>query len=170
MSSPTTPIPDDPLPTLEGHVLAVGLELSTADILDEAYADRRPSEARRFVFAGLDPTLATRLTVGDVVTAEEITGTADTARPALTALAAAGIRALVARRFADVVLDAALASGVVPLVVDAASFLRTGDRVRLDLDAGKIVNLSSGDRSAIRNLGDGDRARLRAALSVRSAS
>jgi hypothetical protein len=170
VSSPTPPSPDEPLPTLEGRILAFGLALSAADILDGASTARRPSEARRFLFAGLDPGLAARLAVDDVVTAEEITGTAETARPALAALAAAGIRALVARRFADVVLDAAPACGIVTLVVDAPSFLHTDDRVRLDLDAGKIVNLSSGDRSAIRNLTDAERTRFRAALATRPAS
>ena len=169
MSSPTPPSPEEPLPTLEGRALCFGLELAATHILDRACADRRPSEARRHLFAGLDPGLAARLAPNDVVSAEEITGTAETVPPALAALAAAGVRALVARRFADVVLDLAPAYGIVTLVVDTPGFLHTDDRVRLDLDAGKIVNLSSGDRSAIRNLADAERARVRTALAARPA-
>src|SRR6185369_8068221 len=114
-----------------------------------------------------DTTIGVPLGENDVVVAEEIVGTRGLAESTLAALASAGILALVAGRFAPCIRLAAQAHGIPTLVVDTPSFLRTGDRVRLDLDAAKIVNLSSGDRAAIRNLDDTGRAEVLAILARR---
>jgi len=50
-----------------------------------------------------------------------------------------------------------------------AAFVHTGDRIRIDLEAAKIVNLSSGDRAALRGLDERRRAALRALLLGRPA-
>ena len=159
---------EDPLPTLEGRALCFGLELSAAQMLAPNDSLRSSDDTRRVLFATLDPGLALRLCANDVIVAEQIFGTDDAARPALAALAVAGVRALVARRFDHAIRSAAAARGIVTIALAAPSFLHTGDRLRLDLDAGKIVNLSSGDRAAIDDFDDHERARLRAVLAVRS--
>ena len=156
---------EDALPTLEGRALAFGLTLTAPQILDPMHAALSPEEARRHLFAALDPTLANRLQPTDIVVAAEVRGTDAFAHHVVATLATAGIVALVAERFAPVILAGAVAAGVVAITTDTPSFLRTNDRVRLDLDAGKIVNLSSGDRAAIRNASaPRDRAMLRATL------
>jgi 3-isopropylmalate dehydratase small subunit len=156
---------DDALPTLEGRALGFGLLLAADQILDPSVAGLPASEARGRLFAAIDPDLAARVGAGDVIVAEEIHDPSGAAHTALSVLAMAGVVALVAKRFAATVRDAAAAAGIVPLVVDTPSMLRTGDRVRLDLDAAKVVDLSSGDRVAIRNASSAvDRALLRAAL------
>jgi 3-isopropylmalate dehydratase small subunit len=169
VSSVTRPESEDRLPTLDGRALSFGFELTSADILAESLVALAPAEARRHLFAGLDATLGQRIGGGDVIVAEELSGSARTAHPALAALAAAGVTAIVARRMDAAVTAAAHTQNLVTLLVDTPSFLHTDDRVRLDLDAAKIVNLSSGDRVAIRNLDDDERARLRVALVQRPA-
>jgi len=169
VSSTMTAESKDRLPMLDGRALSFGLELSAADILAEPFATLAPAEARGHLFARLDATLGQRLGAGDVIVVEDLSGAASTAHPAMAALAAAGVTAIVARRIAAPVTEAAHAQNLVTLLVDTPSFLHTGDRVRLDLDAAKIVNLSSGDRVAIRNLDDDERAWLRAALLARPA-
>ena len=164
MATPTRPESEDRLPTLDGRALSFGLELDASDILADTHAALAPADARRHLFAGVDASLWQRIGEGDVVVAEEIMGSLVTARPAMGALAAAGVTALVARRLTDPVRMAAHAHDLVALLIDTPSFLHTGDRVRLDLDAAKVVNLSSGDRVAIRNLDDDERARLHLAL------
>jgi 3-isopropylmalate dehydratase small subunit len=161
------PAPDEPLPTLEGRALSFGLVLHAEQILGSAHGHLPPTTARRHLFSAIDATLTTRLAADDVIVAEEIVGAAGAADVALAALATTGVVALVARRFEPCVVRAAHAQGLATLVVDSPGFLHTDDRVRLDLDAAKIVNLSSGDRAAIRNLGDDERATLRAALARR---
>jgi 3-isopropylmalate/(R)-2-methylmalate dehydratase small subunit len=167
VASVARPDVEEMLPTLEGRAVSFGLELAANDVLAEAHATLAPTEARMHLFAGIDASLAGRLAPGDVVVAEEVTGNAAAARPAIVALAAAGITAIVAQRIASEVTNAAHGQGVVTIIVDTPSFLHTGDRMRLDLDAAKIVNLSSGDRAVIRNLDEAERARLRATFTLR---
>ena len=59
---------------------------------------------------------------------------------------------------------AALDAGMAPLEVDAPAVFHTGQRMRLNLEAGTIANLSSGDRQPIRNLTEELLERLRARL------
>ncbi len=161
MPSPRSPNVEEPLPTLPGRAWAFGLRLTAIDLLPARYARAELATARRRLFADLDPTLAERLAVDDVLVADAFDGTADAVRPALAAIAAAGVTSLVARAFAPVVAREAFAHGVLAVVVDAPAFIHTGDRLRLDFGAGKIVNLSSGDRAAIRNLDDATHAAIR---------
>jgi 3-isopropylmalate dehydratase small subunit len=143
------------------------MRLAATDVLPTRFANAAAAVARRHLFADLDAGLAARLARGDVLVVEEHTGTMDDARAAFTALALAGVTTLVARAFGAGIESAALASGIVPVTLDAPAFIHTGDRVRVDLDAAKIVNLSSGDRAAIRNLGDERRAALRTLFTER---
>ncbi len=158
---------EEPLPTLTGRAWSFGIQLAAADVLPPRFATAPIAEARAGLFADVDPSFASRLAPGDVVVAEEHRG-GETTRQGLAALAAAGVIALVARRFDEPVVAAALAAGIAPVTLDAPAFMHTGDRVRIDLDAAKIVNLSSGDRAPIRNLDDGLRAAIRAMLAHRA--
>jgi len=154
---------EEPLPTLTGRAWAFGIVLTLADVLPSRYAGLPPHEAHRHVLADVDPEWAARVRAGDLVIVEEFHGDAER-RDAFAALRLAGIAALVARRYDDGLENAALAAGIVPVVLDAPAFIHTGDRVRLDLEAAKIVNLSSGDRAAVRNLDEARRAAVRAML------
>lgn len=160
---------EEPLPTLTGRAWAFGMVLTAADALPARHAALAPAEAARHVFADLDPTLAARLRAGDVIVTDEVRGAPD-ARAAFVALRAAGVVAIVARRYEPGVEDVVLAGGVVAVSLDAPAFIHTGDRVRIDLEAAKIVNLSSGDRAAVRNLDEPRRQALRALLLGRSAT
>jgi 3-isopropylmalate dehydratase small subunit len=154
---------EEPLPTLTGRAWAFGLRLTTDDMLPARYAAVDADAARQHVFADLDRTLAARLGQGDVVVAEEQMGS-NAAGRALAALRAAGIAALAARRFEPTIERAAFAAGIVPVTLDAPAFIHTGDRVRIDLEDAKVVNLSSGDRAPIRNLTADRRDAIRAML------
>jgi 3-isopropylmalate dehydratase small subunit len=138
------------------------MRLTSTDILPARFATASAAAARQYLFADLDGALAARIAPGDVVVAEVHHGTADAAAAALAALRASGVVAMAAREFAPAVEAAALAAGIVTVALDAPAFIHTGDRLRIDLEAAKVVNLSSGDRVAIRNLTDERRAALRA--------
>lgn len=158
---------EESLPTLTGRAWAFGIVLTLADVLPPRYADLTPQEARRRVLGDVDPDWAACVRDGDVVVVEEMHGVAP-AGVALAALRHSGIAALVARLYEDGLEEAALAAGIVPVTLDAPAFIHTGDRVRLDLEAAKIVNLSSGDRAAIRNLDEARRAAVRTMLRARA--
>jgi 3-isopropylmalate dehydratase small subunit len=157
---------EEPLPTLTGRAWAFGPRLTAADVLPDRVAAFTASEARRHLFADLDPTLAARIAPGDVLVTEEHAWAQPDRSAALPALAAAGIVALIGRVIAPVLERAALDAGIVAVVLDAPHFIHTGDRLRVDLEAAKVVNLSSGDRAAIRNLDETRRRALRVALAA----
>jgi 3-isopropylmalate dehydratase small subunit len=157
---------EEPLPTLTGRAWAFGTLLTLTDVLPARFTALAPDEACKHVLADLDAGWAAHVAPGDVICVEELHGAGGDGG-ALVALRQAGIVALVARRYAEGIEDAALAAGIVPITLDAPAFIHTGDRVRLDLEAAKIVNLSSGDRAGIRNLDEPRRAAVRAMLRAR---
>jgi len=157
---------EEPLPTLTGRAWAFGTVLTLADVLPPRFAALASTDARRHVLADIDPEWATHVGAGDVVCVEELHA-GDGSDGALAALALAGVAAIIAHRYDDAVEDAALAAGIVPISLDAPAFIHTGDRVRVDLEAAKIVNLSSGDRAGIRNLDEPRRGAVRAMLRAR---
>jgi 3-isopropylmalate dehydratase small subunit len=149
---------------LTGRAWTFADGLGAADILPPRFAGLAPSEARARLFADLDATLAARLARGDVLVAGHDLGGGPGAAPAARALAAAGVAAIVAASLAPEFGEAALAAGLAPLEVDAPSVFHTGQRLRVNLEAGTIANLSSGDRQPIRNLTDELLERLRERL------
>ncbi|MCW5889697.1 MAG: 3-isopropylmalate dehydratase small subunit [bacterium] len=156
---------DEPrLPVLTGRAWRFADRLRAHDVLPAHAADRAPAEATALLFAGLDPSLAALLAPGDVLVAGQLLGLGPGGELAARALRAAGVVAAVAASFADGFDDALLAAGVPPLEVDAPATFVTGHRLRLDLEAGTIADLSSGDRQPVRNLSDARRARLRTLL------
>ncbi|HUE29628.1 MAG TPA: hypothetical protein VMR79_02070 [Verrucomicrobiae bacterium] len=152
------------LPVLTGRAWAFADDLAAADILPARFARLAAAEGARRLFADLDATLAAQLRAGDVLVAGQHLGAGPGGEEAARALAAAGVIAVVAGSFAPGFADAALAAGLPPLEVDAPAVFHTGQRMRLNLEAGTIANLSSGDRLPVRNLSEELLERLRPLL------
>jgi 3-isopropylmalate/(R)-2-methylmalate dehydratase small subunit len=123
-----------------------------------------PAAAARKLFADLDATLAGRLAAGDVLVGGQGVGGGPGGEAAAHALAAVGMVAVIAGSFAAGFAEAVLAAGLPPLEVDAPAIFHTGQRLRLNLEAGTIANLSSGDRQPVRNLTEALLDRLRERL------
>jgi 3-isopropylmalate/(R)-2-methylmalate dehydratase small subunit len=152
------------LPVVTGRAWAFADHLTAADVLPARFGSLPPAEAAGRLFADLDGTLAAALRPGDVLVAGQHLGAGAEAVAAARALAAAGLVVVVAGSFAPGFAEAALAAGLAPLEVDAPAIFHTGQRVRVNLEAGTIANLSSGDRQPARNLTEALLARLRARL------
>jgi len=152
------------LPVLTGRAWTFADGLGAADILPLRFATLAPVDAARGLFADLDATLASRLAAGDVLVAGQNLGHGAGGAAAARALAAAGLIAAVARSFAPGFADELLAARLPPLEVDAPAIFHPGQRMRLNLEAGTIANLSSGDRLPVRNLTEELVERLRAVL------
>jgi 3-isopropylmalate/(R)-2-methylmalate dehydratase small subunit len=138
--------------------------LRADDVLPVRFGALSAAEGRVKLFADLDGTLAGRIAVGDVLVAGHALGAGDGGRAAARALAAAGLGAVVAASFAAAFDEALLDCGVPPLAVDAPAIFHTGQRLRINFEAGTIANLSSGDRQPIRNLTDALLERLRSLI------
>jgi 3-isopropylmalate/(R)-2-methylmalate dehydratase small subunit len=152
------------VPVLTGRAWAFADGLRVEDILPARFTTLPPERATRHLFADVDATLATRLAANDVLVAGQELGAGGGGVVAARALAAAGVIAVVAGSFAGDFAEAALAAGLPPLEVDAPAIFHTGQRMRLNLEAGTIANLSSGDRLPVRNLTEPLLERLRALL------
>lgn len=156
--------PTPRLPVLTGRAWSFADDLRAHDVLPARFAGLAVAEARACLFADLDPGLAARLARGDILVGGQNLGAGPGATPAARALAAAGIVAVVGASLAPDFAAAALDAGMAPLEVDAPAVFHTGQRMRLNLEAGTIANLSSGDRQPIRNLTEELLERLRARL------
>jgi 3-isopropylmalate/(R)-2-methylmalate dehydratase small subunit len=152
------------LPVLTGRAWAFADNLAASDILPERFGALAPEAAAEHLFADLDGGLATEVRHGDVLVAGQNLGGGTAGAAAARALRAAGVVAVVAGSFAPGFDEAVLAAGMAPLEVDAPAIFHTGQRLRLNLEAGTIANLSSGDRQPVRNLTEPLAERLRAIL------
>ena len=154
--------PDVRVPTLFGLALSFADNLAARDVLPARFADAADGAAH--LFADLDAGLAARIEPGSVLVAGHRTGHGADGAAAARALAAAGFVAVVAASFADGFDEHCLAGGLAPLEVDAPFVFHTGQRMRINCEAGTIANLSSGDRQPIRNATESFLVRLRARL------
>jgi 3-isopropylmalate/(R)-2-methylmalate dehydratase small subunit len=149
------------LPVLTARAWSFSDGLRASDVLPRAATALAPADGARQLFAALDPSLAARIAPGDALVAGQGLGAGPGGAGAAQALRAAGFIAAVAASYADGFDDALLAAGVPALAVDAPAVFHTGQRLRINLEAGTIANLSSGDRQPIRNLTEALLARLR---------
>ena len=156
--------PERRVPVLTGRAWAFADNLSAGDILPSRFAALPAAEAAGRLFADLDAALAGELRPGDVLVGGQQLGAGPGGPEAARALAAAGVVAVVAGSFAADFAEAALGAGLAPPEVDAPAIFHTGQRMRLNLEAGTIANLSSGDRLPVRNLTEALLERLRALL------
>jgi 3-isopropylmalate dehydratase small subunit len=155
---------DARVPTLFGVALAFADHLGAGDVLPTRFGDVAPVEAAMRLFADLDATLAQRIDAGGVLVAGHRLGHGAGGAAAAQALKAAGFVAVVGGSFADGFDEHCLAAGLPALEADAPFVFHTGQRVRINCEAGTIANLSSGDRQPIRNASDDMLARWRERL------
>jgi len=166
VSDPRTGPPDldARVPTLFGIALTFADRLAASDILPSRCATLPADDAVAHLFGDLDAGLAGRLERGAVLVAGHRLGHGTGGEAAGRALVAAGFVAVVAASYADGFDAHCLDAGLPALEVDAPSVFHTGQRVRINCEAGTIANLSSGDRQPIRNATEAMLARLRALL------
>ena len=156
--------PEARVPTLFGLALTFADRLAAADILPVRYGMLAGGEAAQRLFCDLDAGLIMRLEAGPVLVAGHGLGHGEGGLAAAAALAAGGFIAIVAASYADGFDEYCLSARLPPLEVDAPSVFHTGQRVRVNCEAGTIANLSSGDRQPIRNATDAMLERLRSVL------
>jgi 3-isopropylmalate/(R)-2-methylmalate dehydratase small subunit len=139
----------DDLPYLVGRAWKLGDGISADEILAPEYAGRDLA-VRPFVLRNVAPDLAPQ--PGDFLVAGHRFGIGAATRATARALRVIGIGAVIARSFGDAFAQHALHAGLPALQVEETEALRTGDRLRVDIEGHKVVNLSSGDRHVIRNI------------------
>lgn len=139
----------DELPYLVGRAWKLGDGIRAEQILPPTHLGKDLA-AGSVVLRSVAPDLA--LQPGDFIVAGLDFGSGQVTRAIVRALRLIGAGAVIARTFGDQFARSALHIGLPALQVEETEAIKTGDRLRVDIEGHKVVNLSSGDRYVIRNI------------------
>jgi 3-isopropylmalate/(R)-2-methylmalate dehydratase small subunit len=105
-------------------------------------------EIARHCLESIQPSFAAQVQPGDVVVAGRNLGTGSSREQAPEALKHLGVAALVAESFAGLFYRNAINLGLPAVVCAQAKRIRPGDELEIDLEAGRIRNLATGETLA----------------------
>lgn len=136
----------------EGQAWVFGDHVNTDQILPGTYLDRPMEEVGAYAMAGLDDAFPRRVRPGDFVVAGLNFGCGSSREAAVMALKQAGIAAVIARSFGRIFFRNAINNGFPAVIVPDTSGIAPGDRLRLDIGAGTLTNLRTGETLRLQNL------------------
>jgi 3-isopropylmalate/(R)-2-methylmalate dehydratase small subunit len=152
---------EDSLFAVTGRAWVFGDRVSRREILaDEHLQDGVAACAR--AMAALDANFAGGVSAGDFLVAGLEFAFDATQADIPGIFKKLGLAAVIARSFGSSFVRHAIDIGLPALVVEETSAIKSGDRLRVDVEAHVVANLSSGDRYVIRNIDDESLAILRA--------
>jgi 3-isopropylmalate/(R)-2-methylmalate dehydratase small subunit len=129
---------------LIGTTHSYGDDIDTDRIIPGKYTKTlEPGELARHVLEDLDPGFAACVQRGDLLVAGHNFGCGSSREQAPLALKAAGVACVVARSFARIFYRNAINIGL-PVVEAPGHVIETGQRVRVDLEAGTVTNEATG--------------------------
>ena len=132
----------------EGTVHAYGRDVDTDVIIPARYLNTSdPAELARHCMEDIDAGFVTSVRPGDIIVAQENFGCGSSREHAPVAIKQSGISVVVASSFARIFYRNSINTGL-PIVVcpAAAGGAKAGDRLRVDLDAGTVENLTQGKK------------------------
>ena len=153
---------EDALLVLTGRAWVFSDHVASEQVLADRSLSLPAAEAGKVVMAALDPYFATRALPGDFIVAGLDFAADATHRAVPAAVKALGIGAIIARSFGHFFVRNAINIGLPALMVEETGAIKSGDRLRVDIEAHIVANLSSGDRYVMRNIDDEALAILRA--------
>jgi 3-isopropylmalate/(R)-2-methylmalate dehydratase small subunit len=132
----------------EGTVHKYGRDVDTDVIIPARYLTTNdPAELAEHCMEDIDAEFVTTVQPGDIIVADENFGCGSSREHAPVAIKASGISVVVAASFARIFYRNAINTGL-PIVAcpEAAREARAGDRLRVDLVAGTVENLTRGKK------------------------
>ena len=130
----------------EGTVHKYGRDVDTDVIIPARYLTTNdPAELAEHCMEDIDAGFVSSVQPGDIIVAHENFGCGSSREHAPVAIKASGISVVVASSFARIFYRNAINTGL-PIVVcpEAAREAQAGDRLRVDLAAGTVENLTQG--------------------------
>jgi len=130
----------------EGTVHKYGRDVDTDVIIPARYLNTDdPAELAKHCMEDIDAEFVTSVRPGDIIVARENFGCGSSREHAPVAIKASGISVVIAASFARIFYRNAINTGL-PIVVcpAAAADAGAGDRLRVDLVAGTVENLTHG--------------------------
>lgn len=135
-----------------GNVWRFESNVTTDHILPGQYLDRKNEEVGAYAMAGIDPDFSRKVQPGDILVAGQNFGAGSGRETAVLAIKQAGIPVVVAESFSRLFFRNAINNGLIPVLVASTANIRQGERLRVDIDAREVENLSTGERLPILNL------------------
>ena len=131
---------------LTGQVHKYGANVDTDVIIPARYLNvSDPLELAKHCMEDIDPRFLQKMQKGDIILADSNFGCGSSREHAPLAIKSAGISCVIAKSFARIFFRNAINIGL-PLMEcsDCVENTQNGDRLEVDLSAGKIVNLTHG--------------------------
>jgi len=152
---------ENSLLAMTGRAWVFGDGIGCRQMLAPEHLDEPPAVASDFVMAGVDVQFSRNVVAGDFIVAGLDFAADVSHRNVPAALLALGIGAVIARSFGPFFLRHGISMGLPALVVEETAAIRSGDHLRVDIEAHIVANLSSGDRYVIRNIDEDTLVHLR---------
>jgi len=132
---------------LKGNALCYGDNVDTDVIIPARYLNTSdPKELAAHCMEDIDPDFLTKVKPGDMVVAGTNFGCGSSREHAPLALKTAGVSCVVAKSFARIFYRNAINIGL-PIIVCDGDF-HNGDQLEVDLTAGTLANLTTGQSYA----------------------
>ena len=129
--------------TIEGKVWNFGKDIDTDLIIAARYLNTSvPEELAKHVMEDADPQFVEKMQPGDIIVAGYNFGCGSSREHAPIALKAAGVAAIIAPTFARIFYRNAFNMGLPIFELPQSDEIKEGDRIKVDMDAGTITNLS----------------------------
>jgi 3-isopropylmalate/(R)-2-methylmalate dehydratase small subunit len=128
-----------------GKAWIFGDNIDTDSLAPGKYMKLGIEEIAMHCLESVDATFAARVAVGDVVVGGRNFGLGSSREQAAAALRHLGVVAVVATSFAGLFYRNALNLGLAVLTCPEAARIQAGDELRVDAEAGRIVNKTTGD-------------------------
>ena len=133
----------------EGKAWVYGDRVDT-DLLAPGYAMKKgPAELAKHTLEAVDPDFASHVRPGDMIVAGADFGIGSSREQAAISLKTLGVSAVFAASFARIFYRNCLNIGLPAVMFDAAGRVSPGDRLALDLGAGRLDNLTTGEHYAV---------------------
>ena len=128
---------------MQGKVWKFGDNIDTDLIIAARYLNTsEPKELAKYIMEDADPDFVSKMSEGDIIVAGENFGCGSSREHAPIALKTAGISAIIAPTFARIFYRNSFNMGLPIFELKEAIEIDEGDTVRVDMDAGEIINIS----------------------------
>jgi len=132
---------------MRGKAWKFGDNVDTDLIIAARYLNTsEPAELAKHVMEDADPEFVTKMEPGDIIVAGENFGCGSSREHAPIALKAAGISAVIAPTFARIFYRNAFNMGLPIFELPEAAEINEGDIVSIDMEAGEVVDETTGKR------------------------
>jgi 3-isopropylmalate/(R)-2-methylmalate dehydratase small subunit len=131
---------------IEGKAIRFGDNIDTDIIFPGKYLVLTdPKEIGKHALEGIDPSFSEKAKEGVVLVAGDNFGCGSSREHAPLALKYSGVRCVIAKSFARIFYRNSINVGLTPIeCINAYNKIQDGDRIKIDVESGEVVDLTKG--------------------------